>query len=230
VSAPAAARGTALVRESFVLPLAFLTVAGAGGLRLSPEGRGLAFVPPPLITLVLAALLVGVMVRSGLLVPSALMGDERSALENTSGAVVTLTLFLASAQMFTCLTPDSGILRLVFNLFFLFLLWNTLAAQPDRVRLLRSLVVVFGWAYVVRYVALAALADPQAGWTRRLLSVLLEGASAGTVPGEATAPLAGYIAFATLALYLIGLVLLPWSPRPRTGTAVVVALPSEPGE
>jgi hypothetical protein len=201
-------------REAFLLPLAFLTVAGAGGLRLSPEGSAMSFVPPPLITLVLAVLLVGVMVRAGLVVPAALLGDHRTALENASGAVVVLTLFAASAQLFTCLTPDTGVLRLVFNLFFLFLLWNTLAAQPDRVRLLRSLLVVFGWAYVVRYVALASLADPHAGWTRRAVTALLEGASAGALTGEAMAPLAGYVAFGTVALYMIGLALLPHEPRP----------------
>jgi hypothetical protein len=206
-------------REAFVLPALFLTVAGAGGLRIAPAGGGMSFVPPPLITLVLAVLLLGVMARAGLLIPTGLVGDHRTGLENASGAVVLLALFAASAQLFTCLTPDAGILRLVFNLFFLFLLWNTLAAQPDRTRLLRSLVVVFGWAYVVRYVALAALADPEAGWTRRLLTVLLEGAA---VSGEPTAPLAGYIAFATLALYMIGLVLLP-RPAPSEVVAVVAA-------
>ena len=211
------------LREAFVLPLAFLTVAGAGGLRLSPDGGSLAFVPPPLITLVLAVLLLGVMVRAGLLVPSTLVGDHRGALENASGAVIVLSLFAASAQLFTCLTPDAGVLRLAFNVFFLFLLWNTLAAQPDRIRLLRSLLVVFGWAYVVRYVALAALADPQAGWTRRLLTVLLEGASAGPLEGEATAPLAGYVAFATLALYMIGLALLPYRPPAPTSAALQAA-------
>jgi hypothetical protein len=202
-----------------VLPALFLTVAAAGGLRLSAAGGSMSFVPPPLITLVLAVLLLAVMVRAGLLVPSSLVGDRRSGLENLSGTVVMLTLFAASAQLFNCLTPDAGILRLLFNLFFLFLLWNTLAAQPDRVRLLRSLVVVFGWAYVVRYVALAALADPQAGWTRRMLTVLLEGVSA-PLPGEPTAPLAGYVAFGTVALYMIGLVLLP-TPRPPTMVALV---------
>jgi hypothetical protein len=206
-------------REAFVLPALFLTVAGAGGLRIAPAGGGMSFVPPPLITLVLAVLLLGVMARAGLLIPTGLVSDHRTGLENASGAVVLLTLFAASAQLFTCLTPDAGMLRLVFNLFFLFLLWNTLAAQPDRTRLLRSLVVVFGWAYVVRYVALAALADPEAGWTRRLLTVLLEGAA---VSGEPTAPLAGYIAFATLALYMIGLVLLP-RPAPSEVVAVVAA-------
>jgi phage shock protein PspC (stress-responsive transcriptional regulator) len=144
--------------------------------------------------------------------------------------VVVLTLFLASAQLFTCLTPDSGVLRLVFNLFFLLLLWTTLAAQPDRVRLLRSLLVVFGWAYVVRYVALAALADPEAGWTRRLITVLLEGASAPAIEGEAMAPLAGYVAFGTVGLYLIALALLPRA-RPQAATAALVpAVSPEPAE
>ena len=208
-------------RESFVLPAVFLTVAAAGGLRIATTGGAMSFVPPPLITLVLAVLLLGVMARAGLLIPSGLLGDHRTGLENAGGVVVLLSLFAASAQLFTCLTPDAGILRLLFNLFFLFLLWNTLAAQPDRTRLLRSLLVVFGWAYVVRYVALAALADPKAGWTRRLLTVLLEGASSGPIAGEATAPLAGYVAFATLALYMIGLVLLP-RPLPP-GTVAIVA-------
>jgi hypothetical protein len=218
------------VRESFVLPLAFLTVAGAGGLRLAPAGGALSFVPPPLITLVLAVLLMGAMVRAGLLVPKALLGDERTGLENLSGVAVVLTLFLASAQLFTCLTPDSGVLRLVFNLFFLLLLWTTLAAQPDRVRLLRSLLVVFGWAYVVRYVALAALADPEGGWTRRLITVLLEGASAPAIEGEAMAPLAGYVAFGTVGLYLIALALLPRARPPGATAALVPAVSPEPAD
>jgi hypothetical protein len=205
-------------REAFLLPALFLTVAAAGGLRIAPAGGTLSFVPPPLITLVLAVLLMGVMARAGLLIPSGLLGDHRTGLENASGTVVLLSLFAASAQLFTCLTPDAGVLRLVFNLFFLFLLWNTLAAQPDRTRLLRSLLVVFGWAYVVRYVALAALADPEAGWTRRLLTVLLEGAA---VSGEPTAPLAGYVAFATVALYMVGLVLLPRHHAAATTVALV---------
>jgi len=213
-------------REAFVLPAMFLTVAGAGGLRIAPAGGALSFVPPPLITLVLAVLLLGVMARAGLLIPGGLLGDHRTGLENASGTVVLLSLFAASAQLFTCLTPDAGVLRLVFNLFFLFLLWNTLAAQPDRTRLLRSLIVVFGWAYVVRYVALAALADPQAGWTRRLLTVLLEGATAGPIEGEATAPLAGYVAFATVSLYMIGLVLLP-RPAPTAAVALVATRTGE---
>ena len=135
-----------------------------------------------------------------------------------------LSLFVASAQLFNCLTPDAGILRLVFNLFFLFLLWNTLAAQPDRIRLLRSLLVVFGWAYVMRYVALAALADPAGGVDTPPAHGAARGG--GGPSGEPTAPLAGYIAFATVALYMIGLVLLP-RPVPSTAVAVVATRAEE---
>jgi membrane associated rhomboid family serine protease len=157
-------------------------------------------VPPPLITLVLAVLLLGVMARAGLSsrpASSAIIARGSRTRAAPSSAV---SLFAASAQLFTCLTPDAGVLRLVFNLFFLFLLWNTLAAQPDRTRLLRSLLVVFGWAYVVRYVALAALADPAGGLDappahRRSSRARPRGRS----QGEATAPLAGYVAFATVA-------------------------------
>ena len=94
-------------REAFVLPALFLTVAGAGGLRVSLDGGAMSFVPPPLITLVLAVLLLGVMARAGLLVPSGLLGDHRTGLENANGVVVLLSLFAASAQLFTCLTPDA---------------------------------------------------------------------------------------------------------------------------
>ena len=193
-------------------------MAGAGGLRISPRG-GLSFVPPPLITLVLAVLLLGVMARAGLLIPGGLLGDHRTGLENASGTVVGLSLFAASAQLFTCLTPDAGVLRLVFNLFFLFLLWNTLAAQPDRTRLLRSLLVVFGWAYVVRYVALAALSRSAGG---------LDAPPADGAPGRRDLRAAdrrrGDGAAGRLrelsppwSLYMIGLVLLPRPPAAGDG-------------
>ncbi len=200
-------------REAFTLPLVFLSVAWAGGFRLSADGRSMSFVAPPLMTLVLAALLLGVMVRSRLLVPEALVGAARRPLENLSGALVLLTLLLATAQVFNCLTPDSGFFRLMFDLFFLFLLWNTLAAQPDRPRLLRSLFVVFGWAFVTRYVILDALYDPQGGWTRKVVTALLEGATVGSAGYEASAPVAGYVAFGVVGLYIIGLVLLPGATR-----------------
>jgi hypothetical protein len=206
--------------ESFTLPLVFLSVAFAGGFRLAPGGRAMSFAPPALMTFVLAVMLLGIMVRAGLLVPASLVGDRRAPLENLSGGVVLLSLLAASAQVFNCLTPDVGFFRLMFDLFFFFLLWTTLAAQPDRPRLLRSLFVVFGWAFVTRYVILDALYDPAGGWARKVVTALLEGATVGSIAYQPQAPAGGYVAFATLGLYMIGLVLLP-ATRPE-GEALAV--------
>lgn len=211
-------------REAFALPLTLLTVALAGGLRIGLDGS-FRFVPPPLMALVLAVMLLGVMARCGLLVPELLVGSTRSGLENVSGAVVLFTLLAATAQAFHCVTPDGGFFRLMFDLFFLFLLWNTLAAQPDRHRLLRSVFVLFGWAFVTRYVVLDSLYDPGRGWTSRVVTALLEGASAGSIAYDPVAPAGGYLAFATIGLYIVALVMLP-SP-PSHATVALVRAPAD---
>ena len=64
-------------REAIVLPIMILTVAGLGGLRL---GQTVLMVPPPLISLVLAVMLIGALVRAGAFAPYRLMNAGRSAL------------------------------------------------------------------------------------------------------------------------------------------------------
>ena len=88
-------------REAIVLPASFLTVALLGGLRLGP---GLRLVPPPLVSLVLAVMLMVCLVRAGVIAPQAVVSAERSNLENVSGLTVLLTLFAASTQIFTLVT------------------------------------------------------------------------------------------------------------------------------
>ena len=56
------------LRESFVLPCLFLTVALLAGLRLGAP-VDVRLVPPPLVALVLAVLLLGSLVRSGVFDP-----------------------------------------------------------------------------------------------------------------------------------------------------------------
>ena len=167
------------------------------------------FLPPPLIALILAALLIGLLIRTGTLAPDRLMRSDRSALENLSGAIVLATLFAATAQVFNLVTPETGLLHFIFTSFFLLLLWNTLAAQPDRPRLLRSLAVLFGGAFILKYIVLASLYDEQGGWAKRVLMTLLEGVTLGGLQDQSPAALTGYVAFFTLALYLIGVMLLP---------------------
>lgn len=198
-------------REVFWLPLLFLTVALLGGVRISHR---IVLVPPPLFALLLASLLMGVLVRCGALAPDRLMNANRSALANVSGSVVLLTCFFAAMQAFNVATPESGVPRLLFGIFLFVLLMNTLAAAPDRVRVLRSLVVIFGSAFALKFIVLAALSDPEGSRLKRVLVMMLEGLTLGTLTQDGFHPLTGYLAFATLALFVGGLALLPARARP----------------
>jgi hypothetical protein len=197
-------------REAIVLPLLFLTVALLGGIRVADR---LVLLPPPLFTLVLAFLLVGVLTRSGALAPERLMNSARSPLANVSGAVVLVTAFGAAAQAFNAAIPEYGLPRLLFSVFLLVLLINTLAAAPDRVRVLRSVLVIFGSAFVLKFIVLAAVSDPAGGWLTRVLQVMLEGLTLGTLSQEVYRPVTGYIAFLTLTLFVGSLTLLPARTR-----------------
>src|SRR5207244_766389 len=137
-----------------------------------------------------------------------------SVVANINGAVVLLALWLASAQTFTLLIPASGLPRIAFNVYFLLLMLNTSAADPDRPRLFRSLAVTFGSAFILKFVVLAELSSPGTGRLARVLQVLLEGITLGTLTQEAQHPAIGYVAFGVLALFLTGLFLLP-SREPR---------------
>jgi hypothetical protein len=213
---------TDAVRESFTLPILFLTVAAAGGFRVPAEGAGMQFIPPPLMALVLAVLVLGVMTRAGLLTPGGLVGDDRTGFEKASGAVVLVTLFLASAQVIQCLAPESGLLNVLYYTFMTVLLWNTLAAAPDRMRLLHSLFVIFGSAFLLKYVALASLYDPEGGIMRRTLMALLEGVALGTLQHAPFAPVTGYVAFFVVLVYLIAVTLLPRRVVLEAETAITV--------
>lgn len=204
------------LREAVVLPALLLSVTLLGGLRITRE---IAFLPPPLFTLVLAVLLMGALIRSGALIPEALANTSRGGLAAANGGIVLIALFLASAQVFHLVTPESGLPRLAFDVFFLVLLLNTWAGSPDRVRLLRSLMVIFGSAFVLKHVVLAALSDPAAGRLHRVMMVLLEGVTLGSLTQEPFHTSMGYVAFATLALFLFAVSLLPSSGR--GGVAIV---------
>jgi hypothetical protein len=204
----AAAREIPVGREAVTLPVLLITVAALGGVHVA-AGGGLALTPPSLMALVLAVLLMSALVRAGALVPQRLVHERRTPLENTSGAVVLVALLAATAQVFTLVTPASGLLALFFTALFVLLLWNTLAVGPDRRQLLRSLLVTFGGAFVLKFVVLAALYDPSAGLLRRVLLALLDGVALGALGFTPDAAATGYLAFVTLVLYFGALGLLP---------------------
>jgi len=201
-------------REAIVLPLVLLTVILLGGLRI---GDRVALLPPPLFALVLSVLLLGLLVRCGAFTPHRLMHASRSALANLNGLIVLGALFLASAQAFNVATPESGLPRVLFNLVFLVLLANTIAAAADRVRVLRSLLVILGSAFVVKFIILAALSDPADTLFTRALRVLFEGMTLGSITQDVVHPATGYVAFTTLMLYFFGLLLLPSADQALSG-------------
>jgi hypothetical protein len=194
------------IREALYLPLLFLTVTLLGGVRIADS---VSLIPPPVFTLVLAAVLLGVLVKCGALVPERLMRADRPSLANLNGLVVLLTTFFAAAQAFNLAIPESGLPRLICQVFLLVLLLNTLAASPDRVRVLRSLMVIFGSAFMLKFVVLTAISTPGEGGLKRVLLAMLEGLTLGTLTQTVLSPITGYVAFAVLALFLVGLSLLP---------------------
>ena len=193
-------------REALYLPVLFLTVALLAGFR---PGAAVVLAPPSLFALVLAVLLAAVLIRSGALHPLRVMHASREPLANMNGFTVLATLFLSSAQMFSLLTPDAGLPRILFSVYFLVQMLTTMAASPDRVRVLRSLAVIFGAAFVLKFVVLGAVSDPAGGRLTRVLQLLFEGVTFGTLTQEVHHPAAGYLAFVAIALFLGGVSLLP---------------------
>lgn len=205
-------RNRALLRF-IALPMIFLTVALLGGLRVSAEDYVFVFVAPPLITLVLAVLLMLLFVRGHAIEMGRWVSGEHPALVNVSHLLTLLSLFFASAQAFNSVLPERGLLHWLFSFFFLWTLWNNQFSSFDARRLLRSLAVLFGTAFVLKHMLLASLYAPEGGWLKRVAGALLEGVSLGTLDAQAFAPATGYISFFTLALYVTGLFLMTPAPE-----------------
>jgi hypothetical protein len=193
-------------REALTLPVLFLSVLLIGGIRIGAETPLIA--PSPYV-LVLAVLLVRVAVQSGAVAVEQLLGSRRSTLANLNGVVLLATFWVAAAQTLAVLIPDSGVPRLAGGVFFLVLLLNTAAASPDRQRLLRSLAVTFGAAFVLKFVVLDSLSGPAESAVRRALLALLDGVTAGALVQVSLPRASGYLALLAIALFLLGLLLLP---------------------
>ena len=70
--------------------------------------------------------------------------------------------------------------------------------------------MIFGSAFILKFIVLAALSDQTGGRLKRVLLVLFEGVTLGTLTQDALHPAAGYLAFFTLTMFLVGLGMLPW--------------------
>ena len=208
-------RNGALVRF-IVLPLCFLTVALLGGLRVSSENHTFIFIAPPLVTLILAVLLMLLLVRGRLVELSRWISNANPPWINISHIWMLLTLFFATAQAFNSVLPERGLLHWMFSAFFLWTLWNNQFSRFDAGRLLRSLVVLFGTAFILKHLLLASLYSSDGGWLNQLAGALLKGVSLGTLDTPVFAPATGYISFFALALYVTGLLLLTFAPGHET--------------
>ena len=193
------------------LPMLFLTVVLLGGLRVGTESRTFIFVAPPLVTLLLAVLLVLLLVRGRLIRFHQWIASDLPPLTNVVHIWLLITLFFASAQAFNSVLPERGLLHWLFSFFFLWTLWNNQFSSFDPRRLLRSLAILFGTAFVLKHMLLASLYSPEGGWLKRVAGTLLQGISLGTLDASSFAPATGYISFFTLILYIAGLILLAFA-------------------
>jgi intracellular septation protein A len=203
-------RNEALLRF-ILLPFIFLTVALLGGLRIGAEDGRFIFIAPPLITLMFAVLLIALFIRGSLLKIETWFSHDYQPTVNDSHALTLLSLFFASAQAFNSVLPERGLFFWLFSFFFLWTLWNNLFSVFDAKRLLRSLIALFGMAFILKHLIVASFNAPEGSWWRKLAGILFEGLTLG-FDNQTFAPATGYISFFTLILYMVGLYLLPSVP------------------
>jgi hypothetical protein len=200
-----------------VMPTILLTVGLLGGLRIEAQTRQFVFIAPPLVTLVLAILLGSLLVRAGAIDLRHWLALEQPTLTNVSHLLTLISLFFASAQAFNSVLPESGLLYWMFSFFFLWTLWTNQFSTFDARRLLKSLIVLFGTAFVLKHLLVSGLYAPEGGWLRKIASTLLQGIAIDVPP---FAPITGYISFFALALYVAGLLLIAPVPVQPGATGV----------
>ena len=200
------------ILHSIVLPTLLLTVALLGGLRIDAHTKQFIFLPPPLVTLILAVLLALLFVRARALEVHAWLAIDQPLLTNTAHLLTLLAMFFASAQAFNSVLPETGLLHWMFSFFFLWTLWTNQFAAFDARRLLRSLIVLFATAFVLKHLLVSNLYAAEGGWLSRLAETLLQSAA---ITGPEFAPVTGYISFVSLALYVCALLLMTPPAKPN---------------
>ena len=194
------------IREAIVLPLLFLGVTLVAAAR---PGGDVVLQAPSLASLIVAVALMALLVRSGTLAAERLIAPSRSPLANANGVVVLLTLFAASSGLVTLVVPHAGLPALLGWILLVSLFVQAFAIDPDRVHVLRGLMVTFGAAFTIKFVVLAALSAPVESRFGRVLQTLFDGITLGSISQPPLDAAAGYLAFLAIAMYLIGLALLP---------------------
>ena len=210
-----------------LVPTMLLTVTLLGGLRIAAPNRQFVFLGPPLITLVMASLLGSLFLRAGAINLHHWFDLEQPTLTIVSHLLTLSALFFASAQAFNSVLPETGLLHWMFSFFFLWTLWTNQFSAFDAKRLLKSLIVLFGTAFVLKHLLMSGLNAAEGGWLRRIAATLLSGIA---IDVPAFAPATGYLSFLTLVLYVVSLLLITQAPRvySQVGSAVAVDRPRLP--
>lgn len=203
-------------RTYLLLPVIFLTVTLLGGLRFAETTNAFLFLRPALVCLIFAAILVVLFFRARLIQLEGWFSESFSMLKNIANALILLTLFTASMQVFNALLPERGLPFWIIGFCFFWTLWNNLFAEFDVRRLLQSLGGLFGLAFVVKYLVLANLAAPTAeSWWQGILQNPTKEAFTWALDLPKFSAATGYVQFFTLVFYLIGLFLLPPISTPK---------------
>ena len=199
------------------LPSIFLTAALLGGLRLDGADGAFVFVRPALICLVFASILLVLFFRAGLLKIDGWLSESFPPMKNAANAAVLVSLFAASTQVFNSLIPERGLPFWIVGFCFFWTLWNNLFAEFETRKLLRSLGALFGLAFVVKYLVLANMAAPASdSWLRSMIENPAQEAATWLLDLPRFSAGTGYIQFFTLALFLLGLYMLPSTTVDRT--------------
>lgn len=183
-----------------------------GGLRLGVTDNAFVFLKPALICLVFAAVTLVLFVRSRMIAIDGWLSAENSGVKNAANAAVLLTLFTALVQLYNSLLPEQGLPFWIVAFCFFWTLWNNLFAEFDPKRLIRSMAALFAMAFAVRWLFLANLTPETSGsWIERILQNPTQEAFTWLLDIPRYSAGTGYIQFFTLALFLLGLYLLPRS-------------------
>jgi hypothetical protein len=205
---------TGYIVKYIFAPVIFLTVALTAGIRFQFGTNTFQFVYPPLFSCIVGALAIILLVRSGIRpgVPDSRDHDQDSEqkgpLESASRLVLITALYFATVQVFSLVTPVSGLLSLFFNVFYLLILLNDLFVFFNPRRMAGALAVILGVSFILKYLVLADIFAPAASWGKYILQELLKTGSLGVLDQEPFAPATGYLALFTVALYIFGLFLI----------------------
>ena len=189
-------------------PVLFLTVALMAGIRFQIGTNSFQFVYPPLVSCIVGALAMILLVRCGIAGGAEPDGEDRGALESAVRVALITTVYFATVQVFSLVTPERGLLSFFFNVFYLLILLNDLFVVFNPRRLAGALAVILGASFMLKFLVMADLFAPASSWGKYILQGLLKTGSLGALDQEPFAPATGYLAFFTVALYLVGLYLI----------------------